>query len=72
MADVVYIPIFDQLVGGGVQGVLEVMVHSDATDPMVMPNAITFVGTLLSHLQVSSTPNSLLPNTQLLHCCLLY
>ncbi len=62
LADVVYIPIYDQLASGagGVQGVLEVMVHCNAQDPMVVANAITFVGTLLSQLQVSALYTSYL------------
>lgn len=58
VADVVYIPIYDQLTSeaGGVQGVLEVLVHSNAADPMVVANTITFVGTQLNQLQVSNRP----------------
>ena len=54
VADVVYIPIYDRLASrdAGVQGVLEVMVHRDAREPMVVASAITFVGTLLDQLQV--------------------
>ncbi|KAK9908991.1 hypothetical protein WJX75_005700 [Coccomyxa subellipsoidea] len=54
VADVVYIPIYDQLTSeaGGVQGVLEVLVHSNAADPMVVANTITFVGTKLNQLQM--------------------
>ncbi len=54
VADVVYIPIYDRLASkdAGVQGVLEVMVHRNATEPMVVASAITFVGALLGQLQV--------------------
>ncbi|BDA41973.1 hypothetical protein COCOBI_02-7710 [Coccomyxa sp. Obi] len=55
VADVVYIPIYDRLASrdAGVQGVLEVMVHHSASEPMVVASAITFVGTLLGQLQMS-------------------
>ncbi|CAL8460744.1 g275 [Coccomyxa elongata] len=55
MADVVYIPIYDRLASkdAGVQGVLEVMVHRNATEPMVVASSITFVGALLGQLQMS-------------------
>ena len=62
MSQLVYVPIFDQLTcrgnNQGVQAVLEIMIHRHAEDAMIVANAITYIGAVLTCLQVNSLVSS--------------
>ena len=55
VSGLIYIPIFDQRTPKrGVVAVLEVMVSKDASEAMLLADVISYVGTILNCLQVST------------------